>query len=195
MSERFRTVLLFGTPGVGKGTQGKILGTIPGFYHCASGDIFRNIDAESELGRIFHDYSTRGALVPDEVTVRMWDQFMEDVGSRGDFDRATDLLLLDGIPRTTEQAKLLDPHIEVLKIVHLTCTDQETMVQRLRKRALEQNRHDDADENVIRHRWTVYERHTHPLLAHYKRSLIAKVDAMGTPAQVLRNVLDVLPNQ
>ena len=70
--DRYSTVLLFGAPGAGKGTQGKILGTIPGFYHCSCGDVFRSIDINSKLGKIFYDYSSRGELVPDDVTVRMW---------------------------------------------------------------------------------------------------------------------------
>ena len=69
---KLRTILLFGAPGSGKGTQGKILGTIPGYYHCACGDVFRNLNADSRLGRTFLDYSSRGELVPDEATVDLW---------------------------------------------------------------------------------------------------------------------------
>ena len=65
----YRTILLFGAPGAGKGTQGKILGTIPNFHHCACGEIFRNLTIDNELGRTFLEYSSRGLLVPDEPTV------------------------------------------------------------------------------------------------------------------------------
>ena len=50
---KYRSILLFGAPGSGKGTQGKILGAIPHFFHCACGDVFRNLRTDSELGRIF----------------------------------------------------------------------------------------------------------------------------------------------
>ncbi len=50
---RYRTILLFGAPGSGKGTQGKIIGAIPGFFHSATGDIFRTLDLKSEMGRKF----------------------------------------------------------------------------------------------------------------------------------------------
>ena len=56
MPERYKTILLFGAPGSGKGTQGKVLGTVPGFYHCACGDVFRSIDITTELGKIFYEY-------------------------------------------------------------------------------------------------------------------------------------------
>src|SRR5262245_46307142 len=69
---RYPCVLLFGAPGVGKGTQGKLLGQVPGFVHMASGDIFRSLDRSSELGRKFQEYSSKGLLVPDEVTVSVW---------------------------------------------------------------------------------------------------------------------------
>src|SRR5205814_1635842 len=60
---RYKSILLFGAPGSGKGTQGKILGSIPGFYHSACGDVFRSLDLQSEMGRVFWEYSSRGELV------------------------------------------------------------------------------------------------------------------------------------
>jgi len=70
-------MLLFGAPGAGKGTQGKILGTIPNFFHCACGDVFRSLNHESEVGRVFLEYSSRGALVPDKPTIGLWQHFIE----------------------------------------------------------------------------------------------------------------------
>jgi len=190
--QRYRTVLLFGAPGAGKGTQGNVLGTIPGFYHCACGDVFRNIDIHSELGRIFYEYSSQGRLVPDEVTVQMWAEAIHAHHFLGDFKPKVDLLILDGIPRTLEQAKLMDKYIEVLKVIHLTCSDEKEMFKRLRRRALKENRFDDADEKVIRKRWSVYEEETRPLLKHYENKLIFEVDSIGSPAMVLHDILDVV---
>src|ERR1700735_288156 len=76
---RYKSILLFGAPGSGKGTQGKIIGSIPGFYHSATGDIFRSLDLQSEMGRIFWEYAGRGQLVPDEVTIRLWQQYIKGV--------------------------------------------------------------------------------------------------------------------
>ena len=72
MSDLFRTILLFGAPGSGKGTQGKILGQIPGFFHLSCGDVFRALQPESDLGRMFLEYSSRGQLVPNDLTVKLW---------------------------------------------------------------------------------------------------------------------------
>ena len=191
-STRYKTVLLFGAPGAGKGTQGKILGQIPGFYHCACGDVFRNIDINSELGRIFYEYSSKGQLVPDEVTVKMWAENIKARATIGHYKPKADLLVLDGIPRTLDQAKLMDQHIEVLKVVHLTCSDENAMFERLRRRALKENRYDDADEKVIRKRWNVYEKETQPVLDHYPKDMVVDVDSLGSPARVLRDVLDVV---
>ena len=69
---KYRTYLIFGAPGSGKGTQGKILGSIPRFFHCACGDVFRQLDTRTEVGQAFMEYSSRGELVPDEVTVKLW---------------------------------------------------------------------------------------------------------------------------
>src|SRR5690348_18305105 len=74
---KYKSILLFGAPGSGKGTQGKILSAIPGFYHSACGDVFRSLDLRSEMGRIFWEYSSRGELVPDEFTVKLWKNFIK----------------------------------------------------------------------------------------------------------------------
>ncbi|MEQ9453973.1 MAG: nucleoside monophosphate kinase [Phycisphaeraceae bacterium] len=189
---RYKTMLLFGAPGAGKGTQGAILGRIPGFYHCSCGDVFRSIDVQSELGKIFYEYSSRGQLVPDEVTVKMWAQVIKAHTVLSQFKPHFDLLILDGIPRTLEQAKLMDEHIDVLKIVHLVCNDEKEMFARLRKRALKDNRHDDADEKVIRKRWRVYEEETAPVLAHYPQDRVIPIDSLGSPAGILHDILKVV---
>ncbi len=192
MPNRYQTVLLFGAPGAGKGTQGKILGQIPGFYHLSCGEVFRNLDMNSDLGKIFYEYSSRGELVPDDATVRMWQQNMHAQTVLSIYKPKQDLLVLDGIPRNVNQAKLLKDHLDVLKIIHLVCRDKEEMIVRLRKRALKENRHDDAKEEVIRKRWSVYEAETFPVLECYPNKIIAEVDAIGSPAKVLQNVLEVL---
>ncbi|MCC6683014.1 MAG: nucleoside monophosphate kinase [Phycisphaeraceae bacterium] len=189
---RYKTVLMFGAPGSGKGTQGAILGRIPGFYHCSCGDVFRNIDINSDLGKVFYEYSSRGELVPDEVTVKMWAQAIQARHTLGQYKPHQDLLVLDGIPRTVEQAKIMEQYIEVLKIIHLSTDDEEAMIHRLRRRALKSNRHDDADEKVIRRRWDIYKKETAPVLGHYPTDLIHNVNAIGSPAAILHDVLEVV---
>jgi adenylate kinase len=192
MPHRYQTILLFGAPGAGKGTQGKILGHVPGFYHLSCGEVFRTLDVSSRLGRIFQEYSSRGELVPDDVTIEMWCENMHARTVLSDYKPHVDLLVLDGIPRSVNQAKLLEKHIRVLKIVHLICPDKEAMIQRLRRRALKENRVDDAKEEVIRKRWQVYERETEPVLDYYDPKIVCNVDAMGSPASVLQHVLEVV---
>ena len=68
---KYETYLIIGAPGSGKGTQGKILGAIPRFFHCACGDVFRSLDTRTELGQAFLEYSSKGQLVPDEITVQL----------------------------------------------------------------------------------------------------------------------------
>lgn len=196
VQDRYQTILLVGAPGAGKGTQGKILGQIPGFFHLSCGEVFRTIDIQSDLGKIFYEYSSRGELVPDEVTVRMWKQNIDAQTVLGLFKPKVDLLVLDGIPRNVNQAKLLEEYIDVLKIIRLACSDKEEMIRRLRRRALKENRIDDAREDVIRKRWDVYEKETQPILDYYPDDIIAEVDAIGSPAAILQCILEkVVPVQ
>ncbi|CAG0948421.1 adenylate kinase [Phycisphaerales bacterium] len=196
MSGHYQTVLLFGPPGVGKGTQGEILARIPGFFHSSTGSIFRSLDMNSDIGRIFYQYSSRGELVPDDVTIKIWSQHTYANTIIGLFKPDQDLLVLDGLPRNPKQAKLLYKYISVLKIINLVCRDREALFERMKKRALKQNRADDAKDEVIRRRFEVYEAETRPVLECYDPDLITEVDAMGAPAQVLSHILDaVVPIQ
>jgi adenylate kinase len=192
MPSRYKTMLLFGPPGVGKGTQGKILGNIPGLRHLASGDMFRALDKESELGRQFLDVSSRGDLVSDELTIECWKKHMQDLVAGGCYRPSRDILVLDGIPRSIAQAEAMDDLVNVLKVIHLRCLDIDDMVERIKRRAIMEHRHDDADEAVIRKRFAVYDTETAPVLSHYGPSLIAEVDAVGTPAEVLQRILAVV---
>ena len=160
---RYRTILLFGRPGSGKGTIGKALGAIPGFFHMAMGDVFRNLDLNTQLGKIFVEYSSRGELVPDDATVQLWNVTVQAQVATHRFRPDSDLLILDGIPRNVEQAKILESYVEVERVFHLVCTDEAAMMVRLRNRALKENRFDDASEDVIRRRWDVYAQETRPI--------------------------------
>ena len=189
---RYKSILLFGAPGSGKGTQGKILGAIPGFYHSACGDVFRSLDLQSEMGRVFWEYAGKGQLVPDEFTVKLWKQYIQGMEMVNQFHPETQLLVLDGIPRNVEQAKLLEDTIEVVKVIHLVCADMAKMVERLKRRALKENRFDDANDKVIQDRLEVYEQHTAPVLSHYPKQTIQKIDATMSQIRVLSEIIRVL---
>src|SRR5438067_2367790 len=103
---RYKTVLLFGAPGSGKGTQGKIIGSIPGFYHSSTGDIFRSLDLSSDMGKIFWEYAGRGQLVPDEITTKVWQQYIKGAEMINQFRPVSEILILDGMPRNVQQAQL-----------------------------------------------------------------------------------------
>ena len=189
---RYKSILLFGAPGSGKGTQGKILGSIPGFYHSACGDVFRSLDLQSEMGRVFWEYAGKGRLVPDEFTVKLWKQYINGMEMVNQFFPETQLLVLDGIPRTVDQAKLLEDTIEVVKVIHLVCADMGKMVERLKRRALKENRFDDANDKVIQRRLEVYEQETAPVLSYYPREKIQKIDATMSQIRVLSRIIEVL---
>ena len=186
---KYKTFLLFGAPGSGKGTQGKTLGTIPRFYHCACGDVFRSIDTRTAVGKAFLDYSSKGQLVPDEVTVELWKEAIDAAVDAHKFKPDIDALVLDGIPRNVGQASIMEEMIEVEKVFHLACPNRETLFGRLKKRALKDNRLDDANEQVIKRRLDIYETESKPVLTHYPKNRITVVDAMQPPAKVLFDIL------
>ena len=185
VGEPYPTALIFGVPGAGKGTQGEILAHIPGFFHCSTGVIFRKMDPDSEDGRQVRDYSSRGELVPDELTIRIWKNWLEAMRSIGAFVPRKQLLLLDGIPRSVEQCKLLEPLIDVKVIVHLECSDEEAMFERIRRRAMKENRPDDLNPEVTKRRFEVYRQRTASVLDYYPSELVKEVESTGIVSEVL----------
>lgn len=188
----YRTFLLFGAPGAGKGTQGKILGTIPNFFHFACGDAFRNLKIESELGRTFIAYSSQGKLVPDEPTIELWRREIDASVATGRFNPQTDTLILDGIPRNVRQAEMLQSLLAVRAVFYLTCSNLEQMVNRLQRRALRENRLDDANLEIIRSRLATYEQETRPVLDHYGPQRVHQIDSAQPPTKVLLDILSVI---
>ncbi|MGV3659037.1 MAG: adenylate kinase family protein [Prosthecobacter sp.] len=186
---KFRTLLILGAPGSGKGTQGKVLGSIPRFHHLACGDVFRSLDTRTAIGQKFVSYSSRGELVPDDVTVDLWRQNIVQRVDSHQFKPEIDFLVLDGIPRNVEQARHMEQDIEVLKVFHLSCPDRTELARRLRKRALKDNRFDDANETVIQQRFATYEAETKPILDYYAGDRIVDIDASQPPAKVLFDIL------
>jgi len=183
------TFILFGSPGSGKGTQGKTLGSIPRFFHCPCGDVFRSIDTRTPLGKAFLEYSSKGQLVPDDVTVELWKVAIDAAVEAHKFKPDIDILVLDGIPRNVAQAKIMKDMIDVEKVFHLACPNRETLFTRLKKRALKDNRLDDANEQVIQKRLDIYEKESKPVLKHYPKECIMVIDAMQPPAKVLFDIL------
>jgi len=186
---RIKAFLILGAPGSGKGTQGKVLGSIPRFHHLACGDVFRSLDTRTAIGQKFVEYSSRGELVPDDVTVELWHANLKQRIDSHQFKPEIDFLVLDGIPRNVEQAKFMEPHIEVLKVFHLSCPDRTELARRLRKRALKDNRFDDANETVIQQRFATYEAETKPILDYYAGDRILDIDASQAPAKVLYDII------
>jgi len=189
---KYRTVLLFGAPGSGKGTQGRILGAIPEFFHFACGDAFRNLRIDDPLGRVFVDYSSRGQLVPDQHVIDLWRRNIQASTVDGQFNPERDTLVLDGIPRNVKQAEMLSIVLDVRALIHLTCADQNKMIERLQRRALRENRLDDANLEVIKERLATYESETKPVLDFYGARLVRDIDSTQPPVFVLRDIIQVL---
>ena len=188
---KYRSILLFGAPGSGKGTQGKIFGAIPHFFHCACGDVFRNLRTDSEPGRIFLAYSGRGQLVPNENTVALWRESIARMIAAGRFHPDEDTLVLDGIPRSVEQAGMLSDSLDVAGVYYLRSINPENLVARIQRRAIKENRLDDANLDVIRQRLKTYEKETKPVLKFYGKRLVHEINADQTPAKVLADILRI----
>lgn len=180
-------LILLGAPGAGKGTQAVRLAERLGVPAISTGDIFRaNINGGTELGKLAQEYSSRGELVPDEVTDSMVrDRLAESDAAQG--------FLLDGYPRNAAQVAALDATLTeagvALDVALELTVDPEVVVPRLLKRAEIEGREDDT-EPVIRRRLDVYAEETAPISGLYAaRGLLLQVDGLGEVDQVTERLL------
>src|SRR3712207_4100687 len=185
-------IVLLGPPGAGKGTQAARVACQFGAPHIATGDIFRaNVAEGTELGRTAQEYMDRGDLVPDDVVIAMVAERLASQDCRAGF-------VLDGFPRTVNQAEALDRQlVEVgspLDAVLCFQAAEEELLRRLAGRAAAQRRADDA-EQTIRHRLEVFAIKTRPLIDYYAhRRLLTMVDGVGKVEDVTARILGGLPS-
>jgi adenylate kinase len=191
-SHKYQAILLFGMPGSGKGTQGAVLDQLPGFVHIASGELFRKLPRWGTLGREVLQYTSKGALVPDELTVKIYKRHLQLLEMQELLLPREHVLVLDGLPRNYAQAQILDEMIDVVQIFHLEIQEIAGAIDRLRARALRENRLDDTNEDVILKRIKVYNEETYATLAFYDPRLVTEIDAAGTPLAVHCTIVDRL---
>ncbi len=183
-------LLIVGPPGAGKGTQSARLTAAFGIPAIATGDIFRaNIKNQTELGIRVAAIIDAGDYVPDSLTNDLVASRLAEPDARQGF-------LLDGYPRTLEQLGFLDDLLakdgQALDAVIQLVVDPDEVVARLLKRAHEEGRSDDTAE-TIRHRQSLYQSETTPLIAVYReRGLVVEIDALGEVDDVASRIADAL---
>jgi adenylate kinase len=207
-------LLLFGAPGVGKGTQAKLLSSKFNIPHISTGDILRQAVKEgTELGKKAQEIMSRGDLVPDEIMIGIIKYRL----NKSDCDSG---FILDGFPRTEEQARELDNLLDEMnltgiKLIHIFA-DEEEIVKRLNNRRAckecgsiftlsEINGkdscpncnakdsfylRDDDKEEVIRKRMEIFRKTTEPVLKYYeKKGKVYVVDGLGSIQDVHNKIL------
>ena len=177
-------LLFLGPPGAGKGTQAQRLATSQHLLHLSTGDLLRaEVEAGTPLGQEAQAVMARGELVSDALVLAIVRQRLAH--HQGGW-------LLDGFPRNLPQAIALDELLQELQqsiqVVVLMELEPPVLLQRM----LARGRADDNEE-VIRHRLTVYEEQTAPLIAHYRaQGLLQSVEASGTVEEIADRISDLL---
>ncbi|MGV9663651.1 adenylate kinase [Nocardia niigatensis] len=177
-------LVLLGPPGAGKGTQAELLSEKLGVPHISTGNLFRtNIAEQTPLGREAQQYLDAGNLVPSDVTNRMVEARIAEPDAVNGF-------ILDGYPRTVDQAEALEKMLKEsgkeLDAVISFVVDEDVVVERM----LARGRGDDTEE-VIRNRMRVYREETEPLLEHYDGQVVS-VEGVGEVAEVNERALKAL---
>jgi len=161
-------LILFGPPGSGKGTQAVKLAQEFNLYHISTGDLFRSeLKNETPLGVEAKKYMDKGELVPDEVTIGMLSNKLDEYAGK------VDGFIFDGFPRTQPQAEALDKLLD-LKNTYITLVlaldvEEDEIVHRIKERGKSSGRVDDLDDSIIRNRFKVYLKETAQVADHYKK--------------------------
>ena len=184
-------IVLLGAPGSGKGTQGEKLVAHFGIPKISTGDALRAaVAAGTELGKKAKATMDAGQLVANEIVIGIVEERLGQPDAAKGF-------ILDGFPRNTAQAQTLEGMLAkrgydgIDKAVHLAVNDEE-IVKRLLDRAQKEGRADDK-EDVIRHRISVYNAETHPLLDFYeKQGKLVTVPGVGSLEDIFQRIVDAL---
>jgi adenylate kinase len=177
-------IVLLGPPGAGKGTQAVQLAEKLGVPHVSTGDLFRhNISTNTDLGVEAKKYLDAGDLVPATLTNALVDDRLDDEDAAAGF-------ILDGFPRSVEQAEALHDMLERRNLKLDAVVEFKVSEDELLKRLKERGRADDTDE-VILNRMNVYRDETAPLLDYYRDEL-KTVDAVGAVDEVFARALSAL---
>jgi adenylate kinase len=183
-------LILFGPPGAGKGTQAIRIAEKNKWIHVSTGDILRaEVSQGTPLGLKVKAVMESGHLVSDELLIEIMESvFLKHSDAKG--------FVLDGFPRTLNQAQELDKML--LKLGHPVTlvlaleVNEEELVKRLLKRAIEQGRKDDTEE-VIKNRLVQYHSHTKPLIDYYKeKKLFKEVFGEGTIEDIFSKLCAVI---
>jgi adenylate kinase len=184
-------VLMVAPPGAGKGTQATVIANHFDIPHIATGELLRNhVARDTELGRAVRAHLDRGELVPDTIIMTILREALTAAKAAGGG------YVLDGVPRTMEQARAtyqigLELGMTAHVALHLQADDEE-LLRRLRARAVVERRSDDT-EDVMRHRLRVYHQVTHPIVAWYRqRGILVSIDAMRPAKDVAHDVIEAL---
>lgn len=176
-------LVLLGPPGAGKGTQAERVSSQLSYAHISTGEILRKaVSDKTELGLLANSYMSKGELVPDKVMIELIQQVLPK-------DRG---FLLDGFPRTVDQAKALDVMLsKESKAISLVINIQVPRNE-LINRMLLRGRNDDSKE-TIEHRLEVYEVHTKPVINYYSEKMKLKdVDGSSSVDAVTTSIMALL---
>jgi len=188
---KYKAVLIFGPPGAGKGTQAKLISENKTYFHFSTGDMFRGLDKNTEIGARVHELISGGNFVPDELTIQLFFETLDRYVTEKKFNPKKQILLLDGIPRNPNQVTLIEGKIEVTKIINLFISDYAEIIKRLVKRAELEGRKDDNEE-VIKKRLNIYDTETHLILEKYPKEKILNIQGIGTVEDVFKEIASKL---
>jgi len=184
-------LILFGPPGSGKGTQAKKLVDYYQLAHISTGDLFRyEMGNDTPLGLEAKKYMSKGELVPDEVTIGMLKNKVENTqGVKG--------FIFDGFPRTMPQCMALDELLSdfnqtITHLIMLEVPDNE-IISRILERGKTSGRPDDTDEVVIQKRIDVYKQETTPVFDYYhQQDKAQKIDGVGAIEDIFTRLTSIL---
>ena len=187
-----KNIILCGAPGCGKGTQAEFIVANYGLTHLSTGQLMRSVAASgSELGNLIDSYISQGHLVPDDVTIRLLEEYISQLPAD------TKGLIFDGFPRTPNQAVQLERLMKKRGDVNAILIDinvpEDELIRRLLERGKTSGRSDDSDISIIKERLAVYHDQTRPVDDYYElHDKYARIQGLGTISEIFGRISRIL---
>ncbi len=191
--KKYKSIIIFGAPCTGKGTQARLLAKTGKYFHFSAGDIFRSLGSKTEIGKKISKLINKGEFVPDSLAAKLIKKSIKNLIYKKKYIPEKQILILDGFPRNIKQIKFLKRVFNIIKIVHIR-SNNKLLIIRMKKRIIKEKREDDR-EDVINNRLDIYKKETLPVLNKFDKKLIINIDGSENVKKVHKNIIKVLNSQ
>ncbi len=184
----YNSILLFGCPGSGKGTQGKLIARNNMFFFFSLGELFRKFKITDSLGKIYQEFASSGKSLPDEYAINICKKALCCNVFLRNFNPIEQILVLDGFPRSYKQYKEMDNFINIKVAIYLLCDNDIALKRILHRKKNKSNRIEDQKKQIILNRINEYRNTIEPLIELIPKEKVVKLNSERSRKEIFKDI-------